>query len=257
MSYFREEFWGDFLFAEYEDFRLKSPGYAIIAVPDAGLVGVIGASHIIKALGMREVGGIDSYIHLPPIAVISRKEVRLPVRIFYRDNLLLIYSEFIPPMHALPQLVRALVHYVERKGAEYLVLMSGIPIPNRFEVDKLRTYYIATTPKALELVKGVDIIPFENGYLVGPYALLLKESVRLRFNSIILLTESFMEFPDPEASARNIQIFSKITGLKIDVKELLEQAEIIRLKARDTMKNVVHNLAQMRKEYEYAVPLHI
>jgi len=257
MGYFREEFWGDFIFREYDEFRLKSPGYAIIAVPDAGLVGVIGASHIIKSLDMKEVGGIDSYIYLPPIAVISRREVKLPIRIFYKENLMLIYSEFIPPIQALPQLVRALVHYVERKGAEYLFLMSGIPIPNRFDVEKLRTYYIATTPKAEELVKNVDVVPFENGYLVGPYALLLKESIRYRFNSIVLLTESFMEFPDPEASAKNIEVFSKLTGLKIEVKELLEQAEVIRIKARDAMRNTMHNLAQMRKDYEYVVPLHI
>ena len=66
-----------------------------------------------------------------------------------------------------------------------------------------------------------------------------------------------MEFPDPEASAKNIEVFSKLTGLKIEVKELLEQAEVIRIKARDAMRNTMHNLAQMRKDYEYAVPLHI
>ena len=257
MGIYREEFIGEFLIVEYEPFKLKTPGYAVIAIPDAGLVGVIAASHIIKKLGLKEVGGIDSYHYLPPVAVISQRQVKLPIRVFFKDNILLIYSEFTPPTQAIPILARTLVNYVERKGAEYLLLMSGIPIPNRYDVDKLRTYYIATTPKAEELVKGIDVIPFENGYLVGPYALLVKESVRYRFNSLILLTESFLEFPDPEASAKNLEIFSKIIGRDIEVKELLEQAEIIRLKARDTMKGVMPNLAQMRKEYEYRVPLHI
>jgi len=254
---YREEFLGDFRFVEYKPFRLQKPAYAIIALPDAGLVGVIGAWHIVKSLELEEVGGIDSYSFLPPVVVVSNKEIKLPVRVFAKDDLLLVYSEFMLPQAGMVQLSRVLLNYIERKGVEYIVLMSGIPIQNRFEVEKLRTYYITTSPKASELLKDVEAIPFENGYLVGPYALLLKESIKLRLDSIMLLTESFLEFPDPEASAKNIKVFSRIIGKSIDVKDLLEQAEVIRIRARDAMKNVVRNLAQMRKEYEYTPPLHI
>ena len=257
MEIYREEFLGDFRFVEYKPFRLERPAYAVIALPDAGLVGVIGAWHIVKSLKLEEVGGIDSYSFLPPVVVVSNKEIKLPVRIFAKDNLLLIYSEFMLPQVGMVQLSKALLNYIERKGVEYVVLMSGIPIQNRFEVEKLRTYYIITSPRALELLKDIEAVPFENGYLVGPYALLLKESIKSRLDSIMLLTESFLEFPDPEASAKNVEIFSKIIGRSIDVKDLLEQAEVIRIRARDTMKNVVRNLAQMRKEYEYTPPLHI
>jgi len=254
---YREEFIGEFRIVEYEGYRLSGEGYAVVAVPDAGLVGVIGAGQLIKSMKLKEVGGIDSYIHLPPVAVISRGEIRLPIRIFYGEDLLLIYSEFIPSTPSIPQLARAIINYVERKGANFLILMSGLPVPNRFDLEKLRTYYIATTDYVASKVKDLDVVPFENGYLVGPYAMLLKESVNYRLNTLVLLTESYLEFPDPEASARNLEIFSKVTGKSIDVKELLEQAEVIRIRARDTMKNVVRNLAQMRKEYEYAVPLNI
>jgi len=257
LEVYREEFLADFRFVEYEPFGLERPSYALIAVPDAGLVGVIGAGHIIKALNLREVGGIDSYTYLPPIAVVSKGALRPPIRVFTSENIILIYSEFMPSAPALPQFAAALINYIERKGAEYLLLMSGIPIPNRFDVERLRTYYLVTGPKAEELVKGVDVVPFEHGYLAGPYALLLKEAVRRRLNAVMLLTESFLEFPDPEASARNVEVFGRITGKAIDVKELIEQAEVIRIKARDAMKNVVHNLARMRKEYEYAPPLQI
>ena len=257
MEVYREEFLGDFRFVEYRSFRLERPAYAVIALPDAGLVGVIGAWHIVKSLKLEEVGGIDSYSFLPPVVVVSNKEIKLPVRIFAKDNLLLIYSEFMLPQVGMAQLSKVLLNYVERKGVEYVVLMSGIPIQNRFEVEKLRTYYITTSPRALELLKDIEAVPFENGYLVGPYALLLKESIKSRLDSIMLLTESFLEFPDPEASAKNIEIFSKIIRKPIDVKDLLEQAEVIRIRARDAMKNVVRNLAQMRKEYEYTPPLHI
>uniref|UniRef100_A0A7J2TB44 Proteasome assembly chaperone family protein n=1 Tax=Ignisphaera aggregans TaxID=334771 RepID=A0A7J2TB44_9CREN len=256
MEVYREEWMGDFLVLEYKPIELQKPSYAIISLPDTGLVGVISAWHITKVLQLSEVGGLDSYTYLPPIVVVSNKLLRTPIRVFSGGNILIIYSEFIPVQQGLLQLSKILVNYMERKGVDYVLLPSGMPIQNRFEVENLKTYYIATTPKALELLKNIDIEPFENGFLAGPYALLLKEFTRARLNAILLLTESFLEFPDPEASAKNIDVISRIIGRHIDVKELLEQAELIRLRARDAMKNTLRGLAQMRKDVEYAVPLH-
>ena len=250
MEVYREEWMGDFLVLEYKPIELQKPSYAIISLPDTGLVGVISAWHITKALQLSEVGGLDSYTYLPPIVVVSNKFLRTPIRVFSGGNILIIYSEFIPVQQGLLQLSKILVNYMERKGVDYVLLPSGMPIQNRFEVENLKTYYIATTPKALELLKNMDIEPFENGFLAGPYALLLKEFTRARLNAILLLTESFLEFPDPEASAKNIDVISRIIGRHIDVKELLEQAELIRLRARDAMKNTLRGLAQMRKDVE-------
>jgi uncharacterized protein len=257
MEIYREEFLGEFRFIEYQPFRLLKPSYALIALPDAGLVGVIAAGHMIRTLQLKELGGVDSYAYLPPVAIISKGNVRSPIRVFGSDNLLVIYSEFMPSPTAIVPLARTLINYVERKGADFIFLMTGIPVPNRFEIEKLRTYYIPSSKKAADLARNIDIQLFENGYLVGPYAVLLKETVRSKLDSLVLLTESFLEFPDPEASARNLEVFSKITGITLDLKDLLDQAEIIRIKARDTMKNVVRNLAQMRKDYEYTPPLNI
>ncbi|MCC6055277.1 MAG: PAC2 family protein [Desulfurococcaceae archaeon] len=256
LEVYREEWVGDYVILEYKPIELQKPSYAIISLPDTGLVGVISAWHIVKTLQLTEVGGVDSYTYLPPIVVVSNKYLRAPIRVFSGNNLLVIYSEFMPAQHGLIQLSKILTNYLERKGVDYVLLPSGMPIQNRFEVESLKTYYLATTTKALELLKSVDALPFENGFLAGPYALLLKEFTRARLNTILLLTESFLEFPDPEASAKNINVISRIIGRDIDVKELLEQAEIIRLRARDAMKNTLRGLAQLRKDVEYAVPLY-
>ncbi len=252
---YREEWIGDFRLVEYEEFQLDRPSYLIVGLPDAGLVSVIAASHIIKKLGAMEVGGIDSY-YLPPIAVIHQGVPRPPIRIFVKDRILIVYSEFLPPIQTVPALMNALLDYAMRRGIDNVICMTGLPIPNRFEIENLRSFFIPSTKRALEMGKSAGIPLFENGYLVGPYALLLKEAMRRRMNTLVLLTESFMEFPDPEASAKNLELFSKISGISIDVKELLEQAEVIRLRAREHMKRVLPGLAQMRKEYEYAPPLY-
>jgi len=252
---YREEWIGDFRFIEYEEFQLDKPSYLVVGLPDAGLVSVIAASHMIKKLEAKEVGGIDSY-YLPPVAIIHQGVPRPPIRIFAKERVLIVYSEMLPPTNTIPALVNALLDYAMRRGVDNVICMTGLPIPNRFEVENLRSFFIPSTKRALEIGKNAGIQLFENGYLVGPYALLLKEAMRRRMNAIVLLTESFMEFPDPEASAKNLELFSKISGIGIDVKELHEQAEVIRVRAREHMKRVLPGLAQMRKEYEYAPPLY-
>ncbi|HDJ50833.1 MAG TPA: proteasome assembly chaperone family protein [Thermoprotei archaeon] len=257
MAPHREEYVGDFRFIEYTPFRVSGEGYGIIALPDSGLVSVIAAGHIIKQLGMEEIGGVDSYSSLPPVLVVSKRKLRTPIRIFGKDNLIVIYSEFMPSLPTIPVLARAVNDYLERKGVKYILMTSGLPVPNRFELEKLKTYYVATSENTEERVKNLNIMPFENGYLVGPYAIILKEAMRTNMESLLLLTEAFFDFPDPEASAQNLEILSKIIGKSVDVKELIEQAEIIRIKARDTMKAAIPNLTEMRKDYEYSTPINI
>ncbi len=253
----REVSYGEFKLVEYESCRLREPAYALLALPDTGLVGVIGASHLIKVLGLKEVGGLDSYVYLPPVAVVSRSEVRLPIRFFASDNLLVVYSEFMPSPAAFPPLSRILLDYFERKGVNHIIMASGLAAQNRFELSELRTYYLTTAKNVEEVLRSAGAKPFENGFLVGPYALMLKEAIRAELPTTLIMTESFLEFPDPEASARNLEVLSKLIGRPIDVKELVERAEAIRMRARDAMKAVMPSLARMRKEYEYSVPLNI
>jgi uncharacterized protein len=253
---YREEWIGDFHIIEYSPIELEKPSFALVSLPDTGLVGVIGAMHVVKNLGLREVAGIDSYVYLPPIIVVSGGFLRAPIRVFAGGNLLVVYNEFSLPQHGLIQLSRVLVDYLERRGVDYVILSSGLPAQNRFELESLKTYYLATTPRAIELLKNTNATPFENGFLAGAYALLLKELSRARINTILLLTESFLEFPDPEAAARSIEFVSRIINKPIDVKELLEQAEMIRIKARDAMRNTMRGLAQMRKDVEQAIPIY-
>ncbi len=255
LNIYREEWISDFRFVEYKDFTLEKPSFMLVALPDAGLVGVIAASHAVKKLELEEVGGVDSYL-FPPIAVIHRGVPRPPIRIFAKSNLSVVYSEFLPPTNTIPMLINAIMEYALRRGIDYIVCITGLPIPNRLEVEKLNTFYIPSTTRASELAKNAGIKLFEDGYIVGPYALLLKEAMRRRMNALVILSESFMEFPDPEASATSLEALSKIVGVPIDVAELKEQAELIRLRAKEHMKRVLPGLAQMRKEYEYAPPLY-
>jgi uncharacterized protein len=105
------------------------------------------------------------------------------------------------------------------------------------------------TEKGIQLLKG--------GYMVGPYALIMRYSAERGVPAIALLAESFYNYPDPEAAAATLREFSKISGLKIDLTKLIEKGEEIRLRARDVMKRTERELSRMKKTQEYDLPLYV
>jgi uncharacterized protein len=240
---------------EFEEYELSKPSFLVLGLPDTGLVGPIAASHLVRTLEMKEVGGIDSDRFFPPMVVVHKGEPRLPVRLFAHDNMLVMVSETAMSPAAIYPLSYALVDYASKRGIDHIVSLLGMAVPNRLELEKLRVYWLANTDKAAELGGKLGAERFMEGFLVGPYAAILKEASRRRMNNLIVLSESFPDFPDPEAAAQVLQALSKIVGKEINVKALLEEAELIRIKTRELMKNTRRALAQMQKGYEQQIPL--
>ncbi len=240
---------------EYKEYELEKPSFLVLGLPDTGLVGPIATSHLVRTLGLEEIGGIDSDRFFPPMIVVHKGEPRLPVRLFAKNNVLAMVSETAMSPSAIYPLSYALVDYASKRGIDYIVSLLGMAVPNRLELKKLRVYWIANTDKAVELGGKLEAERFVEGFLVGPYAAILKEASRRRVNNIIILSESFPDFPDPEAAAQVLQALSKIIGAEINVKALLDEAELIRIKTRELMKNTRKALAQMQKGYEQQIPL--
>lgn len=92
------------------------------------------------------------------------------------------------------------------------------------------------------------------GYIVGAYAIILRKCAEMSLPAITLLTQSFYNYPDPEAAAAALNALNKILGLKVEVSGLLQKGEEIRLKARDVMKRTQAQMARMGKSQEYEVP---
>ncbi len=243
---YEEEFDGIILY-EYEEFEPRSPSFLVLGLPDTGLVGVITVNHLCSSLGLKEVGGIDFARVMPPVAVIRGGELKTPIRFFFKDNIVALASEAPIPPQAIYPLSSLIVDYALRRGINYIVSIVGIASPNRMELPKPRVYWIASNEKARKLVEGLNLENFSDGYLVGPYAQILKQCVRKRASNIVLLADAYIEFPDPEAAAEVVQVLSKIMGVQVDVKKLLDEAELIRLKLRELMRQTRQTIAEMHK----------
>ena len=242
---------------EYEDLTLNKPSYMVLGLPDAGLVGALATKYLATTTSMELFGEIDSPKYLQPITVVHKSVPRSPLQLYINSskNILALVSEAPLPIPAVYPISKSIVEYATRKGIDYIISLSGIAVPNRLEIKKLTAYWLASTDKAADIIKDLDIKSFDEGFIVGPYAVILKESRRRGINNLMILIESFYDFPDPEAAAEALQILSKITGVSVDVSKLLEEAELLKIQTRELMKQTRKALSEMKKKYEMQMPL--
>jgi len=225
--------------------------------PDVGLVGVIAASHLMSELkNLNEVAYMDSKL-LPPLIVLHEGLPHSPIRIFGNDNVLLAVSETAIPADTIYPIMNALIDWGKSKNVKMMISLSGIPIQDRQDVQELKVFAAASNPEMLKMVQDKGIKILNEGYMVGPQAIVLQRCARMGVPAITLLAQCFLNYPDPEAAAEVLKELTNITGIKVDISKLLEKGEEIRLKARDVMKRTQQEMTKMKKAQEYDIPLYV
>jgi uncharacterized protein len=224
----------------------------INALPDVGLVGVIAATHLISSLKMKEIAYLDSEV-FPPIIVLHEGEPKSPIRILANDSLAILISETAVPAEAIYPLANAIVNWASSKNVEYMISLGGLAVQNRQDIDSPKVFAVLTDKKLMNIV-GDSAELMEEGYIVGAYALMIKKCMEIKLPAITLLAQSFFSYPDPEAAAATIKVLNKILNLNVDVSELLQRGEEIRLRAKDIMRRTQAELIKMNKAQEYDLP---
>jgi len=225
-------------------------------LPDVGLVGLIATSYIISELDLDEIAYVDSDL-LPPIVVLHEGLPHAPLRIYANKDLIAVISEVAVPVKALHPVMRKLMDWAESKKVKMVMSIGGLPVQNRQDIKEPKVFGAGSSEDSLKLLreKGLEIL--NEGFIVGPQALVMRYCTERKLTAIALLTQSFYNYPDPEASAVAIKKFGEITDHKIDVSDLLEKGEEIRLRARDIMRRTQSELTKMKKSQEYDLPLYV
>lgn len=230
----------------HEDFTLIS------GLPDVGLVGVLAVSHLVSSLEMEEVGSIESEA-FPPLVVLHKGLPRSPMRIFGKDPLVAVVSETPIPSGIVYGLADAIVEWAASKKAKFIISLGGMAVQDRQNIAKPKVFAAVTDGSLTEML-GDSAEVLEEGYMVGPYALILKKCFDSKISGITLLAQSFYNYPDPDAAAAVLESLHKISGIRVDVSELLQKGEEIRLKAKDVMRRTQEEMSKMSKSQEYEVP---
>ncbi|HII95194.1 MAG TPA: proteasome assembly chaperone family protein [Candidatus Methanofastidiosum sp.] len=222
----------------------------IEGVPDIGLVGSIAVSHMVQEQNFDEVGYIKSDL-FPPVMVVHDRKVLNPVRIFQKGKLIAILSEI--PIDPRPgyMLSKKLTEWYKEKGVELIISISGMSLQERIDIDEPEVFGTSNNEDVLKKMEGSGVKILEEGFVSGFYALILKNSIELNLNSSVLLAQCYPSYPDPGAAASILKILNKLTGLEVDVKQLSEQAEDLKVNYRVLMEQTN---ASMQRENKVEVP---
>ncbi len=245
----------DWVFRELKEVRRAR--YLIVGVPDAGLVGLIAATHLIRQVDTELVAYVDSS-YLPPVIMYHGGRPYPVMRVHYHSDggagYLVLVSEVAMSASGIHSFAQRLVEWGQAKGVERIIMLGGVPSPQRINLEKPGVYAAGVTQADAEFLERAGISIFKEGFVSGPYAAILKECFARSMGGVALLAESFLNYPDPGAAAAVLTALSQVTGLKVDVKPLMEQEEEIRARLRETMRRTMEAMREAGKAYEYAVP---
>jgi uncharacterized protein len=222
----------------------KSP-YILIGLPDAGLVGTIAASYLVDYLNMNELGYIDS-AKFPPMIIVKNNEVKNVIRMYEKDNLVVVISDIPIISYVAVQFAKSLIGLAKKLSPKLVVNVTGLPVQNRLEIQKPEVVGLATSKEAIELLRSAKVALFSDGVLFGTYAAVIKECVLQNIPSLTLFAQSHFSFPDPIASIEALSVVNKVLNTNIDLKPLKEEAEIIRIKTRELMRQTEGTLKEAR-----------
>src|SRR5438445_12582881 len=135
------------------------------------------------------------------------------------------------------------------KNSELLIGITSVPFEGRIEhAEEGKTPHVlalASDSRLSDLVKRNGTDSFEEGMLIGTYAVLVKQSMLLGQPNITLLAEAYPQFPDPGAAAAVIEVLNKVLPIQVDVGNLIKQADEVRLRMRQLMARTQENLKRM------------
>lgn len=142
-----------------------------------------------------------------------------------KRDLVLFLGEAQPPSgkHAF---CRQLVSYAKELGVERVITFAAMATGMHPE-SRARVFGAATDEESLEELKRLELEILEDGHIGGLNGVLLGVAAENGLHGSCLLGEMphvFSQLPFPKASVAILEVFSTMSGVKIDLAELAEQA---------------------------------
>jgi uncharacterized protein len=112
-------------------------------------------------------------------------------------------------------------------------------------IDRPQVLYVLTDRSAVDM-KDTNAIVLSDGIIMGVYASIIKSCMNESIPVLTLLTQSHSSFPDPFASIEALSVINKALSMNIDLSELRHEAELIRIRTRELMKQTENILTESR-----------
>lgn len=217
---------------DFEEMDLNNAS-VIAGFPSIGLVSTIVANYLIDALGLKQIGAINSP-HFPTLSVVHTGEPLSPVRIYAgklqnSQRLVVFVSEFKPKPNLINAISNAIMDWVKKKKCKLLISPEGMVVEgkNAEQESMIDAYAIGSTENARQMLADSKIPQFKNGIIAGVSGVLLNKGKQEKFDVVSILSEAHPNYPDARAAASALTVIGNIIGVEINVGPLYEEAERI------------------------------
>ena len=239
--------------------ELKSP-WLIAVWPGMGGVAQIAGTYLARQLGAQPIGELDpqQFFEAQSVAVKGGlvQPGGLPRSVFYawrnpgdgRDLIVLLCER--QPEHDAARYSQALLEIVEKYAVERVLTFAAMATPIHPTAEP-RVFAVATNADLLpELLRdGVTLL--DDGEITGLNGVFISVAASRGIPSICLLGE-FPFFaapvPNPKASAAVLRVFSALSGVEVDLTEILADA-------RKIERGLAQHLEGLQRAAQLAAPI--
>jgi len=211
----------------------------------AGLVGPLSVGHIIKKLGMKEIGYMRSK-YLPPSTVFIQGRLRHPFRFYSNDDgtICSIICEITLRMEGLYTIVAAILDWAKEKGSNEIIILDGVA--SEKHDDKA---YCAAEEDLCRVMADKEVSMIPQGFITGIPGGILNECLLREIQGVALLVKANKEDVDPEAAATLVDAVNRLYETKIDTDDLRKEKEQIGEDFRELSKKYVEHREELSGMY--------
>jgi uncharacterized protein len=189
-----------------------------------GFAGYWSVKFLIQQLKAERVGFVES-VFSPPICTSHGDKIVTPFELYRKDNFVFFKAEVSPPREREYTFYMQLADWIVSSKFKEAFLIGGLDSTLKTDDTTHRIVHTSnfTVPKSLK-----DSLTLEDDRLiVGPIAILLNHFEAVGFPALSVLSFAAQNRLDPRSCAEALIVLEKISGIKVDLKPLIEGAEAI------------------------------
>lgn len=213
----------------------KNP-IVIEGFPSKGFVSTIATKHMIDELDMKVCGYIESD-KVDSIAVVHNYTAMRPIRIYAKNNIVLLFSELMVPMQHVKEFSSDLMKWLDEIKPRQVILLAGISGLTTEKEHEIMG--ISTNPELDKKLGELKIKRIEEGILTGISSELLLSCIEKKIPAVSLMAETHYT-PDPLAAASMVNILNGILGTKIETTNLIEEGKKIEGMYKEISEQIKH-----------------
>jgi len=201
--------------------KKKPKGVTIIeGFPGFGLIGTIASEFLMDHLKMEKIGIVEMD-EIPAMVAIHQNRVVEPMSVHYNKDYNIVIVHAINIGKDLGwKLADLILELTEVLQAKEIICLEGVGSPNP---DAGRIFYYTNGMRAGNKDFGGYAKPLMEGIVVGATGALLAKDVKTSL--VAFFAEAHSNLPDSKAAAEIIKALDAYTGLNVDPKPLLKQAQ--------------------------------